>query len=183
MPLKKISDYLNGLILFEPTVFEDSRGFFLESYRKSDLEKEGIFVDFVQDNHSKSQKNVLRGLHYQIEPPMGKLIRVTKGSALVIELDIRVNSDTFGQHEKFLLTAQNKQILWVPAGFANGFYTLEGDTEVQYKCTSYWNPEGEGSILWNDEVLNIDWQADNPIISQKDSEAMTIEEYKKGRTF
>src|SRR6056300_903646 len=146
MALELIDEKLEGLKLFEPKVYSDNRGWFYESWRKDDLTKHGINSNFIQDNHSLSKKNVIRGMHFQHSPPQGKLIRVTNGSAQVVEVDIRSNSKTFGQWESFDLSAVNKRILWVPPGFANGFLALEDDTEVQYKVTNYWNPEGESNI-------------------------------------
>jgi dTDP-4-dehydrorhamnose 3,5-epimerase len=177
LALKAIAKHLDGLVVFEPKVFQDDRGFFMESYRASDLEDHGISVDFKQDNHSRSSRGVLRGLHFQWDKPLGKLIRITQGSALVVEVDIRHNSPTLGQHFKIELNANNKRILWVPPGFANGFHTLSDWCEMQYKCTEYWNPECEGSINWKDPELGIDWQANDPILSPKDDAAQTLSQW------
>lgn len=177
MGLEVISKHLNGLILFKPKVFGDSRGFFYESYKNSDFKELGINVDFVQDNHSKSSKNVLRGMHFQWDKPQGKLLRVVKGSCLFVELDIRKNSQTLGQHHKFELNENNKHILWVPPGFANSFLTLEDDTEVLYKCTAEWNPNAEAGIRWNDPELKIDWGTNSPELSEKDANAQTLSQW------
>ena len=177
MALKLISENLNGLKLFEPAFFEDDRGFFMESYKAEDLLSYGINETFVQDNHSGSKKGVIRGMHFQWEKPQGKLIRVTKGEALVVEVDIRKNSPTLGQHEKFLLSEFNRLMLWIPPGFANGFASQTDWVEVQYKCTAHWNKSGEGAIRWNDPKLNIEWGIVNPVISPKDNEAQTLDEW------
>lgn len=174
MGLIKKSEHLNGLIVFEPRVFSDSRGFFMESYRECDLEDAGVQAKFVQENHSKSAKNVLRGMHFQFDPPMGKLLRVTRGAARVIEVDLRKNSPFLGQHFTIELNETNKYILWVPAGFANGFLSLADDTEMQYKCTAYWNPYTERSIKWSDPQLAINWGESEPIVSEKDSEGISL---------
>lgn len=178
MAFKVIDRKLNGLILLEPDIFEDERGFFMESYRKNLFSELGIDADFVQENHSRSKKSVLRGMHFQWSPPQGKLIRVTVGSAFVAEADIRKNSPTFGEYASFELTAENKRLLWVPAGFANGFCVLSDFCEMQYKCTDYWNKTGEGSILWNDKDVGIKWPIAEPILSEKDRNGMSLLEWK-----
>jgi len=179
MGLTLISEYLNGLKLFEPRLFGDERGFFMETYRADELEIFGIPANFIQDNHSGSVKNTLRGMHFQWDKPQGKLIRVTQGEALVVEIDIRKNSSTTGKYEKLVLSADNKRILWVPPGFANGFLALSDWCEMQYKCTAVYNPDGESGILWNDPAIGIDWSCENPIISEKDKTAQTLEEWLK----
>ena len=177
MGLELIDEKLNGLKLFKPKVFGDDRGFFYESFKASEFEALGLPTDFVQDNHSKSSKNVLRGMHFQWEKPQGKFLRVVKGSALFVELDIRKNSPTLGQHEKFELNEDNKHLLWVPPGFANSFLTYEDDTEVLYKCTAEWNGKAESGIRWNDPELKIDWGVSNPELSEKDANAQTLNEW------
>lgn len=179
MPIDIISEHLNGLKLLKPKVFGDDRGFFLESYKESDLLKHGINEKFLQDNHSLSNKNVLRGLHFQWDKPMGKLIRVTRGSAMVCEVDIRKDSPTYKQNYMVELSSQNFLMLWVPFGFANGFLTLEDNTEMLYKCTAEWNPKAESAIKWNDKSLNINWGIENPIISEKDSLAEGIDDWEE----
>lgn len=161
------------IIIIEPKVFQDSRGFFLESYnQKTFTEKLGITPNFVQDNHSKSEYNVLRGLHYQIIQPQGKLVRTIVGSIYDIAVDIRKNSPTFGQWVGCELNAENKRQLWIPPGFAHGFLVLSEVAEVMYKATDYYAPEGDRSILWNDPDLAIDWPLKTaPILSVKDSNA------------
>lgn len=178
MAFKVIDRKLNGLILLEPDFFRDERGFFMESYRKNLFSEIGIDFDFVQENHSRSIKSVLRGMHFQWNPPQGKLLRVTFGSAFVAEIDIRKDSPTFGEYASFELSAENKRMLWVPAGFANGFFVLSDFCEMQYKCTAYWNKNGEGSILWNDKDVNINWPSNNPVLSEKDRNGMSLKQWK-----
>jgi dTDP-4-dehydrorhamnose 3,5-epimerase len=162
----KISDVL----ITEPRVFEDSRGFFCESYNEKVFsEKLGINVHFVQDNHSRSTKNVLRGLHYQIQQPQGKLVRVVVGSIFDVAVDIRKSSPTFGQWVSCILSAENKQQLWIPPGFAHGFCVISENAEVLYKTTDYYAPQHERCILWNDLDLGISWPiTEEPIVSAKD---------------
>lgn len=177
--MKVIKTDFEGLVILEPNAFEDKRGFFLETYNKKDFEKNGIFYTFVQDNHSKSAKNVLRGLHFQINNPQGKLVRCIAGSILDVAVDIREGSHTFGNHFMIELNAINKLSLMIPPGFAHGFLTLEENTEINYKCTDFYNPNDEGGIIWNDKELNIDWPTKNPILSEKDSSFGTISDLKQ----
>jgi dTDP-4-dehydrorhamnose 3,5-epimerase len=159
------------VILFEPKVFGDERGFFYESFNQQKFnELSGLNVQFVQDNHSKSQKGVLRGLHYQLPPKaQGKLVRVVQGEVFDVAVDIRKSSPTFGQWVSAILSAENKQQLWIPEGFAHGFLTLSETAEFLYKTTDYYAPEMERSIVWNDEVLCIDWPlGGEPSLSAKD---------------
>jgi dTDP-4-dehydrorhamnose 3,5-epimerase len=157
------------VILIEPKIFSDERGFFLESFRENKFIEAGIMDRFVQENHSSSQKGVLRGLHYQIKQTQGKLIRAIAGEILDIAVDIRRSSPTFGQWVGIILSAQDKRQLWIPPGFAHGFYVLSEQAEVTYKVTDYYAPEWERTILWNDPQLDIDWQISMPpILSQKD---------------
>lgn len=162
----KVSDVL----ITEPRVFEDSRGFFCESYNEKIFsEKLGINVHFVQDNHSRSTKNVLRGLHYQIQQPQGKLVRVVVGSVFDVAVDIRKSSPTFGQWVSCILSAENKQQLWIPPGFAHGFCVVSEVAEVLYKTTDYYAPQHERCILWNDPDLGISWPlTEEPVVSVKD---------------
>ncbi|MEQ8909213.1 MAG: dTDP-4-dehydrorhamnose 3,5-epimerase [Vicingaceae bacterium] len=163
---------IEGLLIIKPRVFPDERGYFFESYNQNKFEANGLNMRFVQDNISKSDKNVLRGLHFQLPPfAQGKLVHVIRGSVLDVALDIRKHSPTYGQHHTILLSEENKTQFYVPEGFAHGFVTLEDNTIFSYKCTNLYNPEAEGSIIWNDKDLNIDWQARNPIISEKDQKA------------
>lgn len=158
------------VLVIEPRIFQDDRGFFMESYNEKALaEKAGITERFVQDNHSRSGQNVLRGLHYQIQQAQGKLVRVIAGEILDIAVDIRKSSPTFGMWVSCLLSAENKRLLWVPPGFAHGFVVVSEVAEVLYKTTDYYAPQFERSILWNDPDLAIDWAlTDNPILSAKD---------------
>ncbi len=159
------------VLLIEPRIFRDDRGFFFESFNHQTFgEKTGSTVTFVQDNHSRSQKNVLRGLHYQIQQPQGKLVRVVVGAVFDVAVDIRRSSPTFGQWVGRLLSAENQQQLWIPAGFAHGFFVISDVAEVLYKTTDYYAPGGERCILWNDPDLAIAWPlaGETPILSEKD---------------
>lgn len=159
-----------GLLIVKPAVYEDSRGYFFESYNLEKFAQAGISAKFVQDNESKSQKNVLRGLHFQ-KPPFaqGKLVRVMKGSVLDVAVDLRKGSPTYGKWASIVLSENNKFMYWIPEGMAHGFLTLEDHTVFFYKCTNLYSKESEGSILWNDPDLAIDWGSlDSPILSEKD---------------
>ena len=170
---------IDGLLIIQPRVFEDDRGYFFESFRLDKLRELGIDLDFVQDNESKSQKGVLRGLHFQNPPyEQGKLIKVVKGAVIDVAVDIRKKSPTYGQWISHELSEYNKTMFWIPPGFAHGFLTLEDDTIFQYKCTNYYNKESEDSIRWNDPDLNIDWGIRNPIVSDKDSKAGLFKDFK-----
>lgn len=166
------------VIVFEPKVFGDERGFFFESFNQRAFEEAvGKQVSFVQDNHSKSAKNVLRGLHYQIQQPQGKLVRVVQGEVFDVAVDIRKRSPTFGQWVGEVLSAENKKQLWVPEGFAHGFLTLSDTAEFLYKTTNFYSPEFERSIRWNDETIGIDWgNAVQPNVSAKDKVGKSISE-------
>ena len=169
---------IHDLLIIEPKVFGDDRGFFFESYnRRRFAELTGRDVDFVQDNHSRSARNVLRGLHYQIQHPQGKLVRVTQGSVLDIAVDIRKGSPTFGQYVALELSADNKRILWIPEGYAHGFVVLSDTAEFLYKTTDYWYPEHERCIRWDDPTLAIDWRLQNaPALSAKDAQGKWLGE-------
>lgn len=158
------------ILLIEPQIFQDDRGFFFESYNHQKfIDKSGITLNFVQDNHSYSKHNVLRGLHYQIIQPQGKLVRAVVGSIFDVAVDIRKNSPTFGQSVGYELSAENKRQLWIPAGFAHGFVVRSQVAEVLYKTTDYYAPGGDRTIIWNDPDLAIDWQITAPpILSAKD---------------
>jgi len=159
------------LLLLKPKVFGDERGFFMETYRDSLFSELGIDVNFVQDNHSASARGVLRGLHYQIQQPQGKLVRVVAGEVYDVAVDMRRDSQTFGQHVGVHLSADNKHMFWVPPGFAHGFLVLSERAEFVYKCTDYYAPEHEQSLLWNDPELGIDWpklEGIEPTLSEKD---------------
>ncbi|SFC04403.1 dTDP-4-dehydrorhamnose 3,5-epimerase [Flexibacter flexilis DSM 6793] len=166
MEFKALS--LQGVIEIIPRVFEDERGFFFESYNEKVFKENGIADTFVQDNQSFSLKNVVRGLHYQNAPyAQAKLVRVISGQVLDVIVDIRPDSATYGQHLKVILDAQKQNMLYVPAGFAHGFTALE-DTVFVYKCTNLYNKASESGIYWADETLDIDWEVENPIVSEKD---------------
>lgn len=159
------------VLIIEPKVFGDDRGFFMETWTKRVFEEIGISGEFVQDNHSKSQQGVLRGLHYQIQQSQGKLVRVLRGRVYDVAVDLRKSSPTFGQWVAEELSEENKRMLWVPPGFAHGFYVMSNEAEFVYKCTDYYAPEFERSILWNDEALGIDWplpEGEAPLLSGKD---------------
>ena len=161
--------FIEGLLVIKPKVFEDGRGYFFESFNEKLLEQAGLKAKFVQDNQSLSQKNVLRGLHFQAPPfAQGKLVRVIKGSALDVVVDIRKKSPTYGKSYSIELNEQNKTMLWVPEGFAHGFCTLLNDTIFYYKCTNYYDKASEGSIIWSDPDLNINWNISDPVLSEKD---------------
>lgn len=180
----RIETGIEGLVILEPKVFGDDRGFFMESYSKRDFEEIGLNMDFVQDNHSKSKKGVLRGLHFQTKHTQGKLVRVIAGSVLDVAVDLRRESPTFGQVKTVLLTAENKKIFYVPEGFAHGFVTLEDNTEFQYKCTDYYAPEYDSGIIWNDKDLDINWEfekygirVEELNLSEKDMKQQTFREF------
>lgn len=170
---------LEGLLIIKPDVFRDDRGYFFESFNNENFSKEGLDVTFMQDNESLSMKGVIRGLHFQIPPfAQAKLVRVVKGSALDVAVDLRKSSPTYGKWTSVLLTGENKWMFWIPAGFAHGFATLEQDTVFFYKCTKVYNKESERSILWNDPDINIKWGIEKPIISKRDNSAQVFREFK-----
>ena len=167
--MKVIETALPDVLLLEPRVFEDERGHFFESYNKKTLKDLGIDYEFVQDNHSRSKKGVLRGLHYQIQKPQGKLVRVIEGEVFDVAVDIRKSSPTFGQWAGFNLSASNKRIAWIPPGFAHGFLTLSDAAEFLYKTTDYWAPEYERCIRWDDADVAIEWPPSiTPAVSNRD---------------
>ncbi|MGB3948243.1 MAG: dTDP-4-dehydrorhamnose 3,5-epimerase [Bacteroidia bacterium] len=166
------------LLIVQPKVFEDARGYFYESYSKELFKQHGIDENFVQDNQSLSQAGVLRGLHFQNPPyAQGKLVRVIKGAIVDVAVDIRKQSPTYGQHYLIELNETNKTMLWIPTGFAHGFLTLEDNTIFSYKCTNYYNKASEGCILWNDNTLNINWNVQNPLLSDKDKIGTPFNEF------
>jgi dTDP-4-dehydrorhamnose 3,5-epimerase len=182
--MKKIATRLPGLLLLEPLVFDDDRGFFLESYNQHTFIKLGISEPFVQDNHSYSEKNVIRGLHYQIRQPQGKLVRAVTGEILDVALDLRRTSPTFGKWEAFRLSSENKRILWIPRGFAHGFRVTSQSADVLYKATDFYAPEHERTVLWNDPALNIDWRLDgeatvSALVSAKDQFGLPFHQAEK----
>ena len=166
---------IEGLIIIEPRVFGDERGFFLETFQAVRYKQEaGIKLPFVQDNHSRSIKGVLRGLHFQKRKPQGKLVRVVSGEVYDVAVDIRKESATFGEWEGVILSEDNKQQFWVPPGFAHGFVVLSDTADFEYKCTDYYDPSDEGSILWSDPDLDIPWPIANPVLSTKDESAKRL---------
>ena len=180
--LKKIPTSLPDIFIIEPTVFSDSRGFFYESYNRRDMELIGIRDNFVQDNQSCSAKGVVRGLHFQIRHPQGKLVRVLRGSIYDVVVDIRKGSPTFGKAIGFEISAQNFRMLWIPVGFAHGFLSLEDHTDVLYKTTDFYNPEYDAGIRWNDPDLAINWPLaqygiSSAIISEKDAKLPLLHEF------
>tara|TARA_B100000809_G_C14793250_1_gene407471 strand:+ start:87 stop:629 length:543 start_codon:yes stop_codon:yes gene_type:complete len=177
--MKIIKTEIEGLLIIKPRVFEDDRGYFFESWSKDAFENAGLDISFVQDNQSLSSKGVVRGLHFQNPPfAQGKLVQVLKGSVLDVAVDIRENSASYGKHVSVLLSGENKTMFWIPPGFAHGFSTLEDNTMFSYKCSGVYNKESEGSLMWNDTDLNIDWQIKNPIISEKDQNSELFTNFK-----
>jgi dTDP-4-dehydrorhamnose 3,5-epimerase len=178
--MKKISTPLEGVFVLEPKVFGDTRGFFMESYNERAMSEAGIQQRFVQDNHSYSTRNVVRGLHYQIQHVQGKLVRVVIGEILDVAVDLRRSSLTFGQWSAVTLSAGNKHMLWIPPGFAHGFRVLSEDAHVLYKATDYYVPEAERTLAWNDPELAIDWQlTGEPVVSGKDQRGTRFRDAEK----
>ena len=180
--MKFIPTNIPEVILIEPNVYGDHRGFFMETWQRKTFAENGIDYDFVQDNHSKSVQGILRGLHYQIQQPQGKLVRVVEGSVFDVAVDMRKSSATFGQWVGYELSAENHRMMWVPPGFAHGFYVISETAEFVYKCTDYYAPDHERSVLWNDSDIDIDWRlVDNkpPVLSEKDAIAPTFSNAEK----
>ena len=177
--MKLIDTGLKDVVCFEPKIFGDERGYFMETWRASWFEDLGIQAEFVQDNHSLSRKGILRGLHYQIKQPQGKLVRVTRGEVFDVAVDIRRYSPTFGQWVGMNLSADNKRIMWVPPGFAHGFLVLSEEAEFSYKCTDFYAPQYERSILWNDPDIGVQWPLDgidDIVLSAKDREGILLKD-------
>ena len=173
--LTKISTSLPGVFMVEPRVFEDERGFFFESYNRKAMADAGIAGEFVQDNHSCSSRNVLRGLHYQVKHPQGKLVRVVEGEILDVAVDLRRSSPSFGRWEGVCLSGENKRMLWIPVGLAHGFRVLSEKAHVLYKATDFYAPEHERTLAWNDPQLKIDWELHvDPIVSAKDQRGLAF---------
>jgi dTDP-4-dehydrorhamnose 3,5-epimerase len=179
MQLRKESTGIRDCDVLIPQVFEDARGFFLEAFRADQFQELGLPGAFLQWNHSRSCRNVVRGLHFQTDPPMAKLMRVTLGEAFVVAVDIRKGSPTLGQHFGTIASADNKKMVYAPAGFARGFAVLSEYVELQYLCTSIYNVKTESGIRWNDPALAIPWPVTNPILSAKDEKAQTLAEWLK----
>jgi len=166
---------IEGVVRIRPVVFEDARGSFREQFRSDLFEKHGLSPLFVQDNISVSSRGVLRGLHYQIVNPQIKLVTVLRGSVVDVAVDLRRNSPTFGKHVSVLLSDRNREMLYIPAGFAHGFQSMEDDTVFHYKCSDYYNRHGERALFWNDPQIGIKWPIDEPLLSPKDLENPTLE--------
>lgn len=169
------------VLIFEPTIHGDERGYFMETFRQSQFEERGLNFNFVQDNQSKSSKGILRGLHYQLRQPQGKLLRVLSGEIFDVAVDMRESSPTFGQWAGEILSADNHYQLWVPPGFAHGFYVLSDSAEINYKCTDYYDPDDEYSLLWNDPDVNIEWPNgdEEPLLSAKDQKGLFLNDCPK----
>jgi dTDP-4-dehydrorhamnose 3,5-epimerase len=177
MQIRIESRNLDDVVVLVPEIFQDSRGFFSETFRADQFETLGLPTRFVQDNHSRSSKGVVRGLHFQWEPPMGKLMRVTAGSAFLVAVDIRKESPTLGRWVGIEASTENRRMVWAPAGFARGFCALSEGAEIQYKCTGVYNGRAESAILWNDPMIAIEWPLTDVIVSDKDRGARTLAEW------
>lgn len=179
-----VSSPLAGLVIVEIDYFQDERGFFIESWHKRDFAAAGLELEFVQEGHSSSRANVLRGLHYQdMTAPMGKLIRCTLGRIYDVAVDLRVSSPTFGKWFAIELSADNKKQLYVPVGFAHGFATLSDVAEVQYKQTGFYTPPSEGTLAWNDPDVGVEWPIRQPVLSKRDQNGMSLQDYLKKPAF
>ncbi len=176
-----IETKLPGVKIIEPQVFGDARGYFVESWQQQRYQQAGIEPDFVQSNVSQSQRGVLRGLHFQNPKPQGKLVYVLAGEVFDVAVDIRRGSPTFGQYESIILSAENHKQFYVPEGFAHGFCVLSESATFCYMCTNYYDASADASLLWSDEALNIDWPLDSPVLSEKDSKALTLKEFDQAR--
>ena len=177
MKIKIESRHLRDVVVLVPDVFQDTRGFFMETFRKDEFTDNGLPTDFVQDNHSRSTRGVVRGLHFQFDPPMGKLMRVTLGSAFLVAVDIRKGSPTLGQWVGVEASAENRRQVWAPAGFARGFCVLSDAAEIQYKCTGIYNNKGESGIRWDDPAIGIKWPIPDVLLSEKDRTAQKLDEW------
>jgi len=177
MEIKIESRHLNEIVVLVPEIFQDSRGFFMETFREDQFKNLGLPSHFVQDNHSRSVKDVVRGLHFQWDPPMGKLMRVPHGSAFRVAVDIRKGSPTLGKWFGVEASAENRRQVWAPAGFARGFCVLSEVAEIQYKCTGLYNSKGESGIRWDDPAIGVDWPTTNPMLSDKDKKAQTLSQW------
>jgi dTDP-4-dehydrorhamnose 3,5-epimerase len=176
--MEVIETHIKDLLIIKPKVFEDARGYFFESYNEAVFKQHGVDANFIQDNKSLSNSGVLRGLHFQAPPfAQGKLVRVINGAVLDIAVDIRRNSPTYGQHVSVELTEENKTMFYIPPGFAHGFLTLRDHTIFSYKCTNLYNKASEGTVLWNDNNLHINWNIQNPILSDKDIMGTPFKEF------
>ncbi|ELE9244102.1 dTDP-4-dehydrorhamnose 3,5-epimerase [Enterobacter kobei] len=174
-----IKTKLEGVLVIEPRVFGDERGFFYETFHAKRYKEVGIKEEFVQDNRSRSAGGVLRGLHFQKTKPQGKLVTVTQGEVFDVAIDLRPDSSTFGQYEAIMLTGENKIQFYIPPGFAHGFCVLSDSADFQYKCTDFYDPSDEGGLIWNDTSVNIDWPIKNPILSEKDKILPSLDQITK----
>jgi dTDP-4-dehydrorhamnose 3,5-epimerase len=177
MDIKVESRYLGDIVVLVPDAFQDARGFFMETYREDQFKAHGLPTHFVQDNHSRSSKGVLRGLHFQWEPPMGKLMRVTAGTAFLVAVDIRKGSPTLGKWAGVEASAENRRQVWAPAGFARGFCVLSDSAEIQYKCTGLYSNKAESGIRWDDPEIGIEWPIRDVTLSEKDKNAQTLAQW------
>ncbi len=177
MSLEVVDRHLGDVVVLVSKAFEDYRGYFMETYREEHFRELGLPSTFVQDNHSLSKKGVVRGLHFQWDPPMGKLMRVTRGAAFLVAVDLRVGSPTLGKWVGVEATVENRKQIWAPASFARGFCALTENTEVQYKCTGIYNGKAESAIRWNDPAIGIEWPLREVIISEKDRNAQSLAEW------
>ncbi len=179
--MKVTKTLINGSYLIDLDIYKDERGFFLESYQCQRYQDYGINVKFVQDNRSSSKKGVVRGLHYQINHPIGHLIYVTHGSVFDVGVDLRVNSPSYGKYFSIILAAENNQQLFFPAGVAHGFCALEEDNEIIYKCTQYYDPADEAGVFWNDPDIGIEWPIQDPVVDKRDSSYPLLKEIKSSQ--
>lgn len=177
MQIRIESRHLEDVVVIVPDIFQDGRGFFSETFRTDQFEALGLPTQFVQDNHSRSARAVLRGLHFQWDPPMGKLMRVTAGEAFLVAVDIRKGSPNLGKWVGIEASAENRRCVWAPAGFARGFCALSDNAEIQYKCTGIYNSKAESAIRWNDPAIGIKWPLSDVIVSEKDRAARTLKEW------
>lgn len=177
MEIKIESRHLDDVVVLVPEIFQDNRGFFMETFRKDQFEGLGLPTSYVQDNHSRSIKGVVRGLHFQWDPPMGKLMRVPVGAAFLVAVDIRKGSPTLGKWAGVIASAENRRQVWAPAGFARGFCVLTDVAEIQYKCTGLYNNKGESGIRWDDPEIGINWPIQQPLLSNKDRNAQTLAQW------
>lgn len=177
MKIKIESRHLNDVVVVVPDIFRDDRGFFMETFREDEFKANGLPTLFVQDNHSRSVKGVLRGLHFQWDPPMGKLMRVPLGTAFLVAVDIRKGSPTLGKWVGVEASAENRRQVWAPAGFARGFCVLSDVAEIQYKCTGIYNNKGESGFRWDDPDIGVEWPIQNVSLSEKDKNAQTFAQW------
>lgn len=177
MPIRVESRHLGGVVVLVPDAYEDERGFFMETFHAEQFRTLGLPGDFPQDNQSRSRRGVIRGLHFQWDPAMGKLMRVTYGSAFLVAVDIRKGSPTLGQWFGLEVSADSRKQVWAPAGFARGFCALSDYVDVQYKCTGTYNSRAESGIRWNDSAVGVEWPVSNPVLSEKDRNARTLAEW------